>query len=221
MSTGSLDCRHVRLALGAEPQALPPDVAAHLATCADCSRFRDETLLLDGRLRAALELPLPPFRRQAPPVRRFAMAASVALALTVAGGFWVFRPQPALAHAVVEHAQHEPASWEQRTLLPAAAIANVLNRTGIKFDTNLPVVYAMVCPFRGRQTPHLVVQTDQGPLTVMLLAHEKIAARQEFSEEGFSGVLLPAGEGSVAVLTRAGEVPDAIAGALVSAVRWR
>ena len=75
----------MRLAIGGDPQNLPPDVAAHLATCADCSRFRDETLALDARLRAALELPLPQFRSRAPPARRFALAASVLLAV-VAGG---------------------------------------------------------------------------------------------------------------------------------------
>ena len=42
-------------------------------------------------------------------------------------------------------------------------------------------------------------------MTVMLLAHEKVASAQEFSEGGFRGVLLPAGEGSVAVLTRKGQ----------------
>jgi hypothetical protein len=57
-------------------------------------------------------------------------------------------------------------------------------------------------------------------MTVMLLAHEKVAARQEFSADGLEGVLLPAGEGAVAVLTRNGKVPDAIATNLVSGARW-
>ena len=66
----------------------------------------------------------------------------------------------------------------------------------------------------------MVVQTEAGPVTVMLLAHEKVSRRQEFSEEGYSGVLLPAGEGSVAVLTRGGAVPQALESTLISAVRW-
>ena len=88
------------------------------------------------------------------------------------------------------------------------------------FDTSMPVVYAMACPFHGRLVPHLVVQTASGPMTVMLLAHEKVGERQEFSEGGFQGVLLPAGEGSVAVLMRNGKVPDAAATQVLSEVRW-
>jgi hypothetical protein len=54
----------------------------------------------------------------------------------------------------------------------------------------------------------------------MLLAHEKVTLRQEFSEGGYHGVLLPAGVGSVAVLARNGNVPDAVVEKLLSGVRW-
>ena len=78
--------------------------------------FRDETLAMEGRLKAALELPLHRFRKPAETSkaapRRFALAASVVLALLVGGGAWLFRPQPALAGEVVEHVKHEPGSWQ-------------------------------------------------------------------------------------------------------------
>ena len=214
------DCRHARLHIGAEPRALPADVAAHVAGCAECSRFRDETLALDERLRAALELPLARFRKPVAPARRFALAASVVLAMLLGAGFWLLRPQPALADEIVAHVAHEAGSWDQRELLPASAVADVLRQAGVKFDSSLPVVYAMACPFHGRRVPHLVVQTATGPMTVMLLANEKIAARTEFSEGGYHGVLLPAGAGSVAVLSRDGAVPEALTGQIVSGVRW-
>lgn len=216
----SNECRHARIAIGGEPHALPPEVTAHLATCAACRQFQAETLSLDGRLRAALELPLTNFRKAAPPQRRFALAASVALAILAGGGLWFLRPQPALAAEVVEHVRHEGGSWQAHEVLAPAAIADVLQKAGVQFDASLPVVYASACPFRGRRIPHLVVQTANGPMTVMLLAHEKVASRQEFSEGGFQGVLLPAGEGSVAVLMQNGKVPDAVATQVVSGVRW-
>jgi hypothetical protein len=221
MSGDNPVCRHARLAIGGDPQHLPAEVTAHLPACADCSRFHAETLALDGRLRAALELPLPQFRRRASPVRRYALAASLLLAVTLAGGIWLLRPQPALAGEVLAHVKEEAGSWDQHELLPASAVADVLQKAGVEFDARLPVVYASACPFHGRLVPHLVVQTESGPMTVMLLAHEKIAARQEFSENGYSGVLLPAGEGSVAVLMRGAAVPAAAANTLLSGVRWR
>lgn len=215
-------CTHARLAIGGEPHTLPPDVTAHLATCAACRQFHAETVALDGRVRAALELPLSVFRKAAapPPARRFALAASIALAMLVGGSFWLFRPQTVLADEVIEHVRHENGSWSAHEVLSATAVAEVLRQAGVTFDSSMPVVYAMACTFHGRRVPHLVVQTASGPMTVMLLAHEKVRERKDFSEGGFQGVLLPAGEGSVAVLMQNGKVPDAAAAQVLSGVRW-
>jgi hypothetical protein len=217
----TVDCRHSRVAIGGDPHDLSPEVRAHLVTCADCTRFAEETLKLDLRVRDALHVPVHRFRKTAPPpVRRFAVAASVMLAVLIGGGVWFLRPQSALAGEVVEHVLHESGSWTARAILTPAEVADVLLAAGVKFDTSMPVVYAMACPFHGHRVPHLVVQTANGPMTVMLLAHEKIASRQEFAMDGLEGVLLPAGDGAVAVLTQDGKVPDAIAADLVSGVRW-
>jgi Protein of unknown function (DUF3379) len=213
------DCRHARLHIGAAPQHLPSEVTLHIATCADCSRFHGETLALDGRVRSALEVPLSRFRERAPPARRFALAASVVLALLMAGGFWLLNPQPALAGEVAEHVLHEAGSWDMREPLSADAVGEVLRQAGVDFDSTMPVVYAMACPFRGQRVSHLVVQTSAGPLTVMLLPHEKVAGRTEFSEHGYRGVLLPAGQGAVAVLSREGAVPESVAAEIASSVR--
>jgi hypothetical protein len=219
--SGADDCRHARIGIGGDPHQLPPELSAHVATCAACQQFLTETLALDGRVRAALELPIARFRQGArPPARRLALAASMVLAMFAGGGFWLLSSKNALAGEVLEHVRHESGSWDSRDAQSPAALAAVLQAAGVGFDTSMPVIYAMACPFRGRAVPHLVVRTADGPMTVMLLAHEKVAARQEFSEEGYRGVLLPAGKGSIAVLMRNGAVPAAIEAELVSGVRW-
>ena len=222
MSNGSPECAHARLQIGGDPHNLPAEVTAHLATCAACRQFREETLLLDRRLQAALELPLSNFRSRpaAAPARRYALAASVALAVLLAGGFWVFKPQPALAGEVVAHVLEEDGSWNGKTLLPAAEVAGVLRTAGVELDASLPVVYAYPCPFRGHRVAHLVVQTTDGPMTVILLVHEQVAKRTEFSESGLHGVLLPARTGSVAVLSRDGApIPEEFVARIVGAIR--
>jgi len=216
-------CRHARVEIGGDPHVQSPELGAHLAACAACTRFRTETLALDARLRAAFELSLTEFRkpeRRAPPARRFALAASVVLATIIGASFWLLKPQPALAGDVLEHVKDETGSWDAHELLTPSQLADVLRQAGVQFDSSMPVLYAMACPFRGRRVPHLVVQTAEGPLTVMLLAHEKVAARLEFTEGAYRGILLPVGEGSVAVLARNGGVPDAVAAKVVSGVRW-
>jgi hypothetical protein len=221
MSADDVHAR-ARLHIGGDPHALPPDVAAHLEGCAACRQFRDETLMLDGRLRKALELPLHGFRTPArvQPARRYAVAASFVVGLLLAGGFWLLRPAPALAGEVVTHVLDEMGSWDKTTPAAPEDVAKTLQLAGVKFDSKLPIVYTMPCMFMGRRIAHLVVQTADGPMTVMLLPHEHIRSRRTFSENGMHGILLPAGEGGVAILARGGTVPDAIADEVLSDVRW-
>ena len=178
--SGALECKHARLAIGGEPHVLSAEVARHLANCPQCAGFREETLAMEGRLKAALELPLHRFRRPAEASkaapRRFALAASVVLALFVGAGAWLFRPQPALSAELVEHVRHEPGSWQSREPVSPEVLAAVLAKAGVRYNAHLPVTYASPCPFRGHIVPHLVVQTDRGPLTVMVLAHVKSGA---------------------------------------------
>lgn len=220
MSGTAADCRRARLHIGADPQHLPEEVAAHLAGCAECRRFRDETLALDGRVHAALELPLERFRPRARPVRRFALAASLVLGVLLAGGAWVLRPATALARDVVTHVEEEADSWGASQRLSPEEIAEILRTAGAHLDTSLPVVYGYPCPFRGRPIAHLVVRTAEGPRTIMLLPHDHVRWRKKFARDGLQGVLLPAGKGSIAVLSRDGVVPDALADELVSRVRF-
>jgi hypothetical protein len=173
-------------------------------------------------VQAALELPLANFRKSArvQPERRFALAASVLLGVMIAGGFWVFRPSTALAGEVVAHVEDEADSWNQHEPLPAAEVAKILNKAKAHFDSPYPIVYGYPCPFRGARVAHLVLQTPGGTVTVMLIAHEHLMRRTEFSQDGMQGVLLPAGKGSVALLTRDGAVSGALADEIVSRVRW-
>jgi hypothetical protein len=202
-----LDCRHVRLAIGGDPLNLSEEVRQHIADCGSCAQFRDETLAMEGRLKAALELPLHEFRAPAKraPVRRFALAASVLLAVFIGAGAWLLLPQPALAEELVEHLRHESGSWTLQRQLSPEEVGAVLRRAGVTYDSRLPIVYASPCRIRGHVVPHLVVQTERGPVTVMLLAHEKVARPSEFHEGEYRGTLVPAGEGSVAVVTRDGQ----------------
>jgi len=220
MSATGPECREARLHIGAAPHELPAAVQSHVAGCAACQRFLDETRGLDGRVRQALEVPLTRFRERAAPRRWYAMAASVVLALVIAGGVWFVRPQSALAGEVVSHIEHEAGSWEQTGRLPGSDFAAVLEQAGVQIDLSVPVVYAAACIFRGHRVPHFVVTTASGPVTVMVLPHEKIRMRSRFSESGMHGVLVPVNEGSIAIVARNGEVPESLAAQLAGGVHW-
>ena len=155
-----------------------------------------------------------PFRRKSSraatdliPYRKgwLAMAASVVLALVVAGGLWLSAPDPSLAADVVTHMAGEPQAWQRTEVpVPTPALLDVLRNSKLRLGTGAGVVsYAASCEFRGQRVPHLVVQTESGPITVMVLLHEHVRKTLQFDEQGYRGVIVPvAGHGSLAVLTR-------------------
>ena len=141
--------------------------------------------------------------RSTPVPRLLAFAASVAAALVVGGVLWLSRPPESLAAEIVTHVEGEPNSWQKTEPLSAEKLDALLHKTGVNLGPGmLPVVYASSCWFRGHYVPHVVVTTKDGPVTVMILQHEKVNAAQQFNEDGFSGLLVPARTGSVAVLSR-------------------
>ncbi len=79
-----------------------------------------------------------------------------------------------LAADVVAHMAGEPQAWTRTDVpVPAPELDFVLRNTHMRLQPDAGVVsYAQSCAFRGHQVPHLVVQTDMGPVTVMVLVHE-------------------------------------------------
>jgi hypothetical protein len=135
--------------------------------------------------------------------RLFAFAASIAAALVVSATLWLSRPPESLAAEIVTHVEGEPNSWQKTQPVSAEQLDAVLHKSGVKLGTGMePVVYASSCWFRGHFVPHVVVTTKHGPVTVMILLHEHVNAAQQFKEDGYAGLLVPARTGSVAVLSR-------------------
>jgi hypothetical protein len=138
------------------------------------------------------------------------MAASMLLAVVVAGGLWLSVPGPSLAADVVTHMKGEPQAWKRTDVpVPTTALQDVLRDSHLRLAAGAGVVsYARSCSFRGHQVPHLVIQTESGPVTVMVLVHEHVSKPMHFDEQGYRGVIVPvAGHGSLAVLTR-GQTTD-------------
>jgi len=103
----------------------------------------------------------------------------------------------------------------------AQSIDAALRGAGVKLDiTSDRISYAQSCWFRDHYVPHLVVQTAQGPATVLILRNQHVSARRSFQEGGMSGVIVPAPQGSIAVLTRGGADTDAVAAQMQQDVRW-
>jgi hypothetical protein len=205
-----MNCLEFRRIVGAEPHSTAPEVAEHVAQCAACARYRDELQQMDRLIHRALAIDITlaevkaapaakPVRR---PFVRWGLAASVLLAVALSV-FWLGYPRDALAAEAVGHAVHEPHSLVRTSAVVAdTELAQALEHANVQLKADLgPVSYAVVCPFRGHKVPHFVVQTSDGPVTVLLLRNEPaIEKPRTFKEGKFRGVIMPAPQGVLAVL---------------------
>jgi Protein of unknown function (DUF3379) len=206
------DHTHYRSAIMADPHDPDPDLRAHRDSCAECRAFTEQLLRFEARLERALLIDIPaksvvlPFVRNGAqrPRRWMAMAASLLLALVIAAGVWLTLPQRSLAAAVVAHMAGEPDAWLTEAPVPDAELNDVLKNSKLRLKPDAGVVsYASSCEFRGHRVPHLVVQTQSGPVTVMVLVHEAVRKPRQFDEHGYRGTIVPVpGHGSIAVLMR-------------------
>ena len=227
-----MDCTQFRRALLADPRDASAELAAHRATCHDCSQFAEQLMRFEARLERALRVDAPDASIRH--VRRvfehrgwLAIAASVLVAIVVAGSLWLAVPGRTLAADVVTHMAGEPEAWQTTDVpVPGSDLGAVLSNSHLRLKPDVGVVsYAQSCLFRGHHVPHLVVQTAAGPVTVMVLVHEPVHMTTQFDENGYRGVIVPApGHGSLAVLTR-GEATDPktvdeIAARVESAIVW-
>jgi hypothetical protein len=241
-----MDCGHVRRALLAEPSNDDAELRLHLATCHECTRYALELRRFEGRLERALRVevnprlmeqrvvtPLRAARRRGarawdPPHRRWlAAAASVLLGTAVAFSLWLAAPGRSLAADVVKHMAGEPNAWARTEIpVPEPRLDKVLIDSHVHFRLSAGLVsYASSCSFRGHTVPHLVVQTDSGPVTVMVLTHEALRSAMRFNEQGYRGVIIPVhGHGSLAVLERDPDMDiktvEGVAARVLGALDW-
>jgi hypothetical protein len=242
----------------ADPHDPDPLLREHRESCHDCNPYTERLLRFESRLERALRVALPldvaapsgvdprsdvasrsdnvvPLRarssRRSSAYRKgwLAMAASVLMALVVAGGLWLSAPGPSLAADVVTHMREEPQAWRRTDVpVPSSKLEDVLRGSHLRLAAGAGaglVSYANSCEFRGHRVPHLVIQTEAGPVTVMVLVHERVSKPMPFDEQGYRGVIVPvAGHGSLAVLTR-GPATDiktieAIARRVLASIVW-
>jgi hypothetical protein len=232
-----MNCDAYRRSMLADPRGTDPELREHLGTCRECAQFTERLLAFESRLDRVLRLDWPsepavrPFPAQA---RRFmsrrgmlAMAASVLMAVVVAGVLWVTTSGSSLAAAVVNHMGGEPDAWRQTDVpVPDAELESVLRGSHVSLNGGAGLVsYAASCKFRGVHVPHLVLQTASGPITVMVLVHENVPKPVRFDEEGYRGVIVPvAGHGSLAVLTHDAaadmKTVELIAAQVLDSITW-
>jgi hypothetical protein len=234
-----MNCDDYRQAIATDPSYDGGE--AHLSACAGCRAFRDEMRALEQKIARALAISVPELRLPDLPEvdtagvvslaarRRFtapvwlAVAATVVLAafvgLRMIGGNVTY---PSLADEIVAHLDHEPYALRvtdepvDERRLEKVVPANV---AAMNHDAGL-ITYAQTCVINGRKIPHLVIQGEQGPVTILLLPDEAVDSPVPIEGESINGVILPVGGGSVAIIGERNEKLEAIQKNVVNSVTW-
>jgi hypothetical protein len=233
-----MNCLEFRRAAGADPRHLRADAIGHRDGCPQCAAYVRQLLVMDVTILKALQVQGPAERSSARPVpprarevaravlgnrnRWYALAASVVGGVLVGVLLWASGSRNALARDVLGHVAHEPQALVT-TQVPVGAdrVRDILAKDGLRLRSDMGLVsYAMSCPFRGHEVPHLVVQTAGGPVTVLVLRDEKVTRVMRFHEQGYVGTLEPAGPGSIAVIGSSPAQVKEAAERVAAALEW-
>ena len=164
-----------------------------------------------------------PVRRRSKAPLWFAVAATVVLGLSIAlrmSSFFV--EYDSLADEVLAHLDHEPRSLvvtdvpvsDRRLQRAVPASMAVFDR-----DETL-ITYANPCIINGKRVPHLVVQGQHGPITILLMPEEKVAEKTPLDGATVHGVILPVGEGSIAIIGPREEALEPIQENVQASLTW-
>jgi len=226
-------CSEFHRLLLEDPAREEAEFLAHRAACDACAAEAREVERMDGAIRDLLSEQAPAERsipRRSRPDRRWSpMALAASLAGLVAVFTAVWQPWQSgaadglLADEVMDHVLHEPrALVAHEALTPAgwraASAAVRLDPEGFRHAV---VTYAMACELAGRPGLHLVMRSDSGPITLLVIVDTQVAEPRLVSREGFRGVVRPVRHGSIAVIGSPDAPVEALARDLEPFVRIR
>lgn len=235
----TMNCEDYKAALTADPAF--EDESGHVETCVTCREYDAEILALNEQIAAAMQIDVPELTMPKLPEidtenvaslskRRtfskpvwYAVAASVLLAAIVGIRMTNFNATyGSLEEQVLAHLDGEPGAL-QVTSTPVSddRLARTVpdNIATMNHDAGL-ITYAQSCRINGNSVPHLVIQGEHGPITILLMPHEKVTEAKTIDGVNIRGVILPVGDGSIAIIGSREEQLDAVKQNVLDAVMW-
>lgn len=234
-----MNCENYRQEIAADPSF--DGGAGHLSGCIECQAFRNEMRALNDKIGQALQLEVPTLalpelpaiensnvvtlgaRRPMRTAGWFAIAATVLLAAVVGVRmFGVDVTYDSLADEVLAHLDHEPRALRpSTTAVSDERLARVVPVGVADLDHSMGLItYARSCEINGKTVPHLVVQGERGPITILLMPEESIAQAVSLDGENTHGVILPVGDGSVAIIGAREEPLERVEKSVLGSVKW-
>jgi len=223
-----MNCHEFRRLLMIDPRRREQAFLDHLQHCPKCAQEAEQAWQFENRLLLALapaDTPAPP--PTAPwgfsPVT---VTAALLLILSLSvwlGNRWGLYPgtEPQLEEIVREHIENEPQLLQLDHNLSASGVALILSGLGGRLSSDPgPIRYAGRCRIRRQQGVHLVVAGERGPITVLLMPGEHLAAHRRLDAVNLSGIIVPTDYGSMAVVGGRREPLEPVVEKMRQAVAW-
>jgi len=164
-----------------------------------------------------------PVRKRSMKPLWFAVAATVVLATSITlKTSGLFDTHNSLATEVLAHLDHEPGAFRNTTVpVSDERLARVVPASLAVYERGSSLItYAQSCVINGKDVPHLVIQGQYGPITILLMPYERVAEETPLDGEGVKGVILPVGKGSIAIIGEREEQLEPIQKNVVNSVTW-
>lgn len=234
-----MNCMEFRRMLLTDPAVSDPDFEAHRRTCRSCADAVERSAHLERRLREAVNIDVPEglasrillkhsftAHRRVPWWRRgrtYALAASIVLAVgLVAMGLVAQVEQRRLSEEFVALVEGAPYALQAKDRVSREQISQALSAAGVDLDGSIgEVTFAGPCIVRGEISGHVVIQGQSSPVTVFLIKEKLVSDRATIRAGEYRGVVVPAGTGTIAIVSESGESLAHVEALVRSAVRWK
>jgi len=127
-----------------------------------------------------------------------------------------------LADQVLAHLDHESYALKVTNVAVSdERFAKVVNPSIGTMDRSVGLVtYAQSCVINGKTVPHLVIQGEKGPITLLLMPEEMVDGATTLDGKGVNGVILPVGNGSIAIIGERDEPLTELEQSIINSVEW-
>jgi hypothetical protein len=219
-----MNCFEARRLLLAAPRERAAAHAGHVNQCASCARLAERLRGLDSSIADAASVPIPDGladrillpRVQRPRWQHYAAAAAVLLALGLGligprlwDGFSLSAPVEAVGPthpavtAIAMVVEQQPTFIDEAHGFDLAAVEVDLKRLGLSLKREgVKVDYAGPCYMPDTACDHIVLSTDQGPVSVILVPDYPIGSRTLVADRRMAALVSPAGSGGYIVVAQ-------------------
>ena len=153
----------------------------------------------------------------------FAVAATVVLATSISlRTSGLFQSYDSLPEEILAHLDHEPYALRVTDIVVSdERLARAVPASLAVYDRgDALITYAQPCVINGKDVPHLVIQGEHGPVTILLMPSERVAEATPIDGDSVKGVILPFGKGSIAIIGDREELLEPIQKNVLNSVTW-